>query len=74
MRTGDDTVEEVPAGGRHVTYRIQARDGTLLDNFSVSLGRLGILGLGSQESLEQTEYQGRYSEISQQHRIYRREW
>lgn len=39
-----------------------------------SLGRLGILGLGSQESLEQTEFQNRYSEVSGTHRIYRREY
>lgn len=30
-------VEEVPAGGRHVTYRIQARDGTLVDASSEHL-------------------------------------
>lgn len=39
-----------------------------------SLGRLGVLGLGSQESLEQTEFQERYSAISRQHKIFRREW
>lgn len=39
-----------------------------------SLERLGVLGLGSQESLEQTEFRARYSEISQQHKIYRKEW